>query len=752
MTDEREAIERLERRVAELEALVRRLAASSAVVAAPLSARPTAPPPRPARVTTPRAPPAPPVAPPKAARSPSVDLEQWVGERGLLAVGVLALLATGGFFLNYAFDRGWIPEWLRATAAVLAGAGVATWGDRLVRRGLRAYGAALIGAGGGLAYLGFWAAAGPYGLVPKDIGVLLLAVTSGAVAVFAARHDVEALAVWALSGAYLAPVFLPEPGTPVEKFFAYMAVAGSGSLFLGYRLVWRTTFDVALFGFFLLPVLLVASELDSVAAVNYVAFGGVLALLATGRTAWPEARLGALVLPWLYLLTIALNAESQAIRWTALASGLILAAVVWWQHLGRDPLARSTLGVLSNVPEAVVYVAGPLAAVYLAAHARPQALATWGGAVALALAGLYLGAGWLRRRAHLIGMGTVLLALAIAGQWDGTAVAIGWGALALAAALADRRFDRRAARDVGLGVAVGAFLQLFVIALAQRPAAEAAFTGSWALGWYAMLGATVAAAAAWRGRGAGDAMRAGRDALCLLAGAALLLGGSIELERLLPATLPAETGPLAGHVTTAIYWVLAAAAIVRLAPRLTSETLRPIALASAVALVALAFYLIFGLAREVRAASDPAFVGLWSIGWYVQCALPMLAAHWWRVPATSSPLLRAGAVALWTIGGAALLLGGSIELHRFFVAKLAADLAISAFWIIYAGALVQLGFWRDRKAVRSAGLAVAGLAICKIAFYDLSNLEALYRVASFFILAVIALAVAYLYNRTAKHV
>jgi uncharacterized membrane protein len=752
VTDEREAIERLERRVAQLESLVRRLAASSAVDRAPLSARRAVPPPQPARVTAPPAPPEPPVVRPKAASSPSVDLEQWVGERGLLAVGVLALLATGGFFLNYAFDRGWIPEWLRTTAAVLAGAGVATWGDRLVRRGLRGYGAALIGAGGGLVYLGFWAAAGPYDIVPKDIGVLLLAGTSAGVAVFAARHDVEALAVWALSGAYLAPVFLPDPGAPVEKFFAYMAVAGSGSLFLGYRLAWRTTFDVALFGFFLLPVLLVASELDSVAAVNYVAFGGVLALLATGRTAWPEARLGALVLPWLYLLPIALNVESQAIRWTALASGLILAAAVWWQHLGRDPLARSTLGVLRSVPEAIVYVAGPIAAVYLAAHARPQALAAWGGAVALALAGLYLGAGWPRRSAHLIGMGTALLALAIAGQWDGTAVAIGWGALALAAVATDRRFDRRAARDVGLGVAVCAFLQLFVIALAQRPPAEAAFTGLWALGWYAMLGATVAAAAAWWGRGAGDALRAGRDALWLLAGAALLLGGSIELERLLPATLPAETGPLAGHVTTATFWVLAAAAIVRLSQWLTSESLRPIALMSAVALAALAFYLIFGPAREVRAASDPAFVGLWSIGWYAQCALPMLAAHWWRVPATASPSLRPGAVALWTVGGAALLLGGSIELHRFFVAKLAADLAISAFWIIYAGALVQLGFWRERKAVRSAGLAVAGLAIVKIAFYDLANLEALYRVASFFILAVIALAVAYLYNRTAKHV
>src|SRR2546425_67670 len=42
--------------------------------------------------------------------------------------------------------------------------------------------------------------------------------------------------------------------------------------------------------------------------------------------------------------------------------------------------------------------------------------------------------------------------------------------------------------------------------------------------------------------------------------------------------------------------------------------------------------------------------------------------------------------------------------------------------------------------------AGAGL---KIVLYDLSNLDALYRIASFFALALIALAVAYAYNRKA---
>ncbi len=44
---------------------------------------------------------------------------------------------------------------------------------------------------------------------------------------------------------------------------------------------------------------------------------------------------------------------------------------------------------------------------------------------------------------------------------------------------------------------------------------------------------------------------------------------------------------------------------------------------------------------------------------------------------------------------------------------------------------------------------VAAGAGLKIVLYDLSNLEALYRIASFFALALIALAVAYAYNRKA---
>jgi uncharacterized membrane protein len=51
--------------------------------------------------------------------------------------------------------------------------------------------------------------------------------------------------------------------------------------------------------------------------------------------------------------------------------------------------------------------------------------------------------------------------------------------------------------------------------------------------------------------------------------------------------------------------------------------------------------------------------------------------------------------------------------------------------------------------VRITGLIVATLAIAKVALYDLANLEALYRVASFALLAAIALLGANAYHRRA---
>lgn len=111
--------------------------------------------------------------------------------------------------------------------------------------------------------------------------------------------------------------------------------------------------------------------------------------------------------------------------------------------------------------------------------------------------------------------------------------------------------------------------------------------------------------------------------------------------------------------------------------------------------------------------------------------------------------------ALWFPAGALLFLGVSAELSRFFTdraatfgsASLAALLSVSAWWLVFAAELVSFGFYRNVTPARWAGLAVAGVAGLKVILSDLGSLDALWRVASVFLLGLISLALACLYHR-----
>jgi hypothetical protein len=162
-----------------------------------------------------------------------------------------------------------------------------------------------------------------------------------------------------------------------------------------------------------------------------------------------------------------------------------------------------------------------------------------------------------------------------------------------------------------------------------------------------------------------------------------------------------------------------------------------------------------GEAATARTAADPAFIGSWSLALWATIAVTLaLAAGLLKARADEGEAKLARS-ALWMVAGAMTLFGVTSEIRRYFElasasrvrAELASGLAVSAWWLIFAAALVLLGFRRSIKQLRLAGLAVAGLAVAKVVIYDLSSLDALYRVGSVFLLGLVMLSLAYLYYR-----
>jgi len=90
---------------------------------------------------------------------------------------------------------------------------------------------------------------------------------------------------------------------------------------------------------------------------------------------------------------------------------------------------------------------------------------------------------------------------------------------------------------------------------------------------------------------------------------------------------------------------------------------------------------------------------------------------------------------------------GATALTFEFSGNLARDMTYSIAWGLFALVLVIVGIWRSLPGSRISGIVLLGLTLLKLFFHDLANLQALYRIGALLGLAIVAIAVSFLYQR-----
>ena len=90
---------------------------------------------------------------------------------------------------------------------------------------------------------------------------------------------------------------------------------------------------------------------------------------------------------------------------------------------------------------------------------------------------------------------------------------------------------------------------------------------------------------------------------------------------------------------------------------------------------------------------------------------------------------------------------GAPALTFEFTGDFARDMSYSIAWALFALLLLIVGIRKRTAPVRYASLALLGITVVKLFFHDLSQLDQLYRISAFVVVAVIAILASFLYQR-----
>jgi uncharacterized membrane protein len=342
----------------------------------------------------------------------AVDFESLIGRYGTLGLASLTILMGAGAFLSWAIAQGKIGPGTRVFLGALGAAAVAVAGWRLRARGSMRFGSTLLALALALVHVDAWGA-GPYlKIVPSSVALGLAAVASIALAALAWYGNEEALFSVGVGGAVLAP-FVTSSGSgnvPALLIYGYIVMASGLAALRGRS--WKTAASVVTLGIWIYS-----------------------AASAAGTRG--DAQGLARDYPAIFALAIA---------WTA----IVVTRGLWGTRIARSAIV-ALLGILAaqvidRSPAAdllVLAVLGSLTA-YGAVHVSLDGLDPKGLKSQPVLTGALLP----------LALGAVAIAAVRDGPMPRTFVALGWTAIAVAAA-----FLQRPARSTHLmvaGIASGA--------------------------------------------------------------------------------------------------------------------------------------------------------------------------------------------------------------------------------------------------------------------------------------------------------
>ncbi len=171
-------------------------------------------------------------------KRPSGSFEVHLGQKVILAVGIIAMIFSIAFFLKYSFEQGWVDPLGRTLIAYGWGAAFIFAGEMFRRKNFRTFGLSLAGGGIAVLYAATFAAFQIYELIDQPVAFIMMVAVTVFGCFLSVIYDAKGLTVLSTLGGFLTPVLLSTGISNQTVLMSYMTVLNLGILGVAFFKRW----------------------------------------------------------------------------------------------------------------------------------------------------------------------------------------------------------------------------------------------------------------------------------------------------------------------------------------------------------------------------------------------------------------------------------------------------------------------------------------------------------------------------------
>lgn len=169
------------------------------------------------------------------------NLERFIGENLINKIGIAVTIIGVAIGAKYAIDHKLISPITRIILGYLVGFGLLFFALRLKRQ-YENFSAVLLSGSMAIMYFITYAAYSFFGLYPQIVTFILMVVFTVFTVTAALRYNREVIAIVGLVGAYAVPFLLSEGSGKVVILFSYIVIINIGILFISVKKYWKTLY------------------------------------------------------------------------------------------------------------------------------------------------------------------------------------------------------------------------------------------------------------------------------------------------------------------------------------------------------------------------------------------------------------------------------------------------------------------------------------------------------------------------------